>query len=76
MRRTVNAAGEPRHDHIARVPETGGYFLRKPLSVGRCIAGAHDGDRRVIQQSAIASQEKGRRRVGDYRQCRRIVRVG
>ena len=26
MGRAVNAAGEPRHDHIARVPEIGGYF--------------------------------------------------
>ena len=76
MRRAVNSAGEPRHDYIARVPEIGGHFLRKPLSVGRCVAGAHDGDRRVIQQSAIAFHEKGRRRVGDCRRCRRIVRVG
>ena len=58
MRRAVNAAGEPRQDYIARVPEIGGYFLRKPLSVGRCVTGAHDGDRRVIQQSAIASHER------------------
>ena len=26
MGRAANAAGEPRHDHIARVPEIGGYF--------------------------------------------------
>ena len=74
MRRAVNAAGEPRQDYIAAF-QIGGFSCanRSPLvDALRAPTMASSG----YSAKCYRLSRKGRGRVGDCRQCRRIVRVG
>lgn len=72
MRRAVDSAREPRHDHRPLLPEVVGELTREAARGGGRVASTDHGDHRLVEQLAIALHRQQRRGIVHLGQRRRI----